>query len=342
MIYGNKALGLIELEDEIIIQEQLDQAVLNEMHFSKKDLQDPKTIEKITKREKQHESIASFLAILFLLICIIGPIVIGVAAGIIPFVLAESTMWFLFGNVMDILLTFPASLYDKNMKKYRTKVEKLKEQTEKKLKSNPDNAESCKKIIDNCDKVLKELDRLEKKSADRKYKAKIKEYTDIYQRIISMLDGTKDVFPVDGWDDIVEGVAIALDIKQKDFINSCIKSTKPGLLYDTGNSKDLWDTVEPWFSDKEHMEVSIRNNRDIMYDKFYPFLFGRNNDFMYLIHQKTKKIYLLEDDLISTNSIYDNYVVAPDMKILEDVDIALGYYRIAKCPPEVKQKKFPV
>ena len=38
LIYGNKFI------DEEVLEEQV---ILNEMHFSKKDLQDPKTIDKI-------------------------------------------------------------------------------------------------------------------------------------------------------------------------------------------------------------------------------------------------------------------------------------------------------
>ena len=39
----------------------LDEAVLQEMHFSKKDLQDPKTIEKIIRRKEKFDTLAKYI-----------------------------------------------------------------------------------------------------------------------------------------------------------------------------------------------------------------------------------------------------------------------------------------
>ena len=57
-------------KDDLIIE-----SVLLEMHFSKKDLQDPKTVEKILKQTKKYKTATDFLIVLTAIIAFLGSIV---------------------------------------------------------------------------------------------------------------------------------------------------------------------------------------------------------------------------------------------------------------------------
>ena len=148
----------------------LDEAVLQEMHFSKKDLQDPKTIEKIIRRKEKFDTLAKYinttLDILGVLLAIgLGIVLHSVMAALGALMLVSLGLLYITVAIQDM----PQRHYDKNVDKYKKMIKEFKEKTQKAIETTDDSKkkEKMKQIIDNCNKVEAEFVRRDKEKASK-------------------------------------------------------------------------------------------------------------------------------------------------------------------------------
>lgn len=163
MYFGNEYLG-----DAIY-----EQTILNEIHISKKDLKDPKVLEKVLEKTKKDvETHNNIVMSLSFAIGIAGDIVLGVVTGsiLVPIITFVPFIIGVLVAAMKFLKTEEAEK-EKNIQKLIDKVEKLKKETEK-----LEDSEEKKKILSTCDEILDSIKKYNKSESDRivaEYNAKI-------------------------------------------------------------------------------------------------------------------------------------------------------------------------
>lgn len=340
-----------DLQLEISRLSESDQQLLQEMHFSKKDLQDPKTIEKIEKilKRRIYDNVHTcILAILFVLPIVIS-IIINPALIIAGFVVASTLTLTTLFYTFDLVRNMPQKVFDKNYEKFKTKVTKLKEESEKKLdkEKNPKYIAKYKEIISNCDKVLKAIQDREKKIIKENEEKVYDSVKGSYLQLIKFLE-----YPFNcGWEgesnigDILIMMKY-LKISESQFIQR-IKKIK-------FKKYTLEQAIIDWYHDN-----NIKTLEDVKKSN-YPIDYGNtnlkinvieilsNDDNTDYIGQDGKVYSIQTDDKLYVDSFFKAYNDFADSadnnikKYIVEVDKELGYYRLSNPPKNVKRKEFPL
>lgn len=157
MYFGNDCL-----QDAIY-----EQTVLNEMHISKKDLSDPKILDKVLKKtEKEVERHNNAVSAISLLLGVAADVALGLATGSL---LASFVMFIPFlGGACALTMKFIKSYPDQEEKNLNKLVEKAK-----KLKANLEKNKDPKKedLIKKCDDIIKAIENYKKNKIEEAQKA---------------------------------------------------------------------------------------------------------------------------------------------------------------------------
>ena len=337
-----------------------DKEVLQEMYFSKKDLQDPETIKKIEdilnrKRYQNVAAIASTIAFLvpIAISIIINPLLVpgGILAGI-AIVVAIIT------RLYNWVETAPQKAFEKNYEKYKKQVKELKEKTEKQLakKENSKFASKYKEIITNCDKVLKAIDEREKQISDNNYKAEIEDAIYDYKKLIEFLE-----YPFNfGWEGETEmgnifTTANMLKISAQQIQNK-VKNTKF-----KSNEISLLDGIAKFYGvmDKRYSSIEdLIKGEELDDDPKVNYLKFKNKMNMKVIElcSNDDNIDFIGQDGLIYQIITDNeiYVIKSifynnkfnggefGKKALIEADKELGYYILSEPPKGLEKKKLPL
>lgn len=318
--YGNIFLNEEYLEEQVI---------LNEMHFSKNDLQDPKTLDKILKAKDKFESTSKKLMTLFI---ILGIIASSTLAFFTNFIIGLGGLYFIIAALIWIgtsLSSAPAKSFKKNSEKYVNKVNQLLKKSEEALYKDPKNKEKYQKIIDNCNNVLKEIKKREKEAAELLSKQEFQEVIDKYEALIEWI---KKPFVIghtgDGYDFSLFAIAEVLGIPERALIENLKSKGKyynnwKYVFYNINNKNQDYNI----FKDDEYIMISSDDDYVVFYSK-------RNNCIYYTN---------ISGEYIKT-SLYKEGKgdIDCDKKLLIEADKELGYYLLSECPDGVIRKEFPI
>lgn len=307
--------------------------ILNEMRFSKKDVLNPDTVEKITKRTKFYQSVYEiFIGILALITIILSLVTLGIA--LIP---CGMILSYAYEKLKDL----PSNTEDKNIKKFIEKCKQIKDKAEKELQNEKDlnKINKYKEIISLCDKNIKAANEVYNEKIEKEYKSKFEEVKNIYNKLYNYLN--KDVFTIgDGYDSDILLLAKQAKIPESVIIDKIDKTKNKNMLVSMSNYFGYIDDYKKFHDENilKQFEIKAFNeeNLKLVFQNDEAWLvLTPNNKLLSLYDMKEQKSlysYLFK----SSDKLSDHY----DEKIIKDVDISLGYYIFSECPKEIKQKKF--
>lgn len=363
MIYGymlvsNKSKQYIQESYFDNKLELLDEQVeaINEMHFSKKDLQDPKTMEKILKRKEFFDNCIGWMTALGIILIILITIVIGIFTAAIGGIVVFPLLMLAFASTLETLMALPNKWYVKNSEKFEKQVRDLMDKTKKKLENDIKNKDKYQKIITNCQKII---DIIEKRraEAEKEYNEKIhQEELNYYEQVVSWLEKPYEFGHTGEGGQFSEWLWCAkfLKVSENDIIkvieshkhekNTFYELTISGKYTDyKGRTKEVEDEddVEGWITLHNHdYKKAVRDLGN------HAWLIQSDDDYG-IWYTETKKF--IESDIntpytfISLSSFADKSNLPENIEeILIDADKELGYYRLSKCPEQVKKKEFPI
>lgn len=247
MYFGNEYLG-----DAIY-----EQTILNEIHISKKDLKDPKVLDKILEKTKKDvETHNNIVMSLSFAIGIAGDIALGVATGsiLVPIITFIPFIGGVLVAATKFLKTEEAEK-EKNIQKLVDKVEKLKKNAEK-----MEDSKEKKEIIDRCNQILNSVNKYHKNEADKKSKAdhdsKVKEI----KHLINVVNGKETInceYMPNAYNDyvIADKLGIANHSKlDKAMVDYCTKHKSDGYsdgVMELFIGEDNIEKAKKYLSDKE-------------------------------------------------------------------------------------------
>lgn len=330
-----------------------DKEVLQEMYFSKKDLQDPKTIKKIEDilnrtRYQNVAAIASTIAFLvpIAISIVINPLLVpgGILAGI-ALVVAIIT------RLYNWVETAPQKAFEKNYEKYKKQVKELKEKTEKQLakKENSKFASKYKEIITNCDKVLKAIDEREKKIAKLEEKETYDFVKSVYEQLVKFLEQPYNC----GWEGYrkLENIVILaekLKISEAQFMNRMKKVKYKNYTLENA-------IIHFYGADYKNKNIDVKeviDNEDFDTNninlKIKVIEICSNDDNIDYIGQDGNLYSIQTDNTLYKLSMYKEYGDGGSVdfvgleEYLIEVDKELGYYILSEPPKGLERKKLPL
>ena len=312
-------------------QALLETALLETM-FSKKELQDPNTIKKILNQKNTFTDIFKFTAIIIW--------AIGVAITMLPTLgLSLIPLSGLMVCVMIVLDAYPKKRNNKQLKQLKSQCEKLKNKSIKMVEKDSKNKSQYQEIIKNCDSVIKKIDEYFNVLISNEELEYIEYAKRLYSDLIKWLDKP---YRLEYYELIIFTIAKELGMKEND-IGKILKHK--GELYKLDSKKcyDLYGyepgetayKIIPKLKTGETVcEVALNDDTVILYSvdsgKFIEIFFTDKDE------NSNIKIISLYD--IATNYSDD----MPDKKSIIEADKLLGYYKLSKCPQQVKPKQFPI
>lgn len=342
MIYGNKFIN----EQTI-----LEQNILNEMHFSKKDLQDPKTIEKIYKTKFSDvifKSIKLMIDILlFLVTCAFGVMTLGFG-----FIIG-AIIW---ASVHTTLSAYIPNKNDKNLDKFEEKCKKCISISEEHIK-NGKNISENKKVIENCKKVLELIKQKRVELQDQKLQALIEAYIGAFKNLdlfinsetVSKGEGASGEYE---WEEFAEMFILASELGlSEDKISNILSSKKSNCGYNTF-IKNMFEHLENNIIEEKISELETFNIKEFKNKEDITIIFEETDEMVRnIIYLKSTKsfydIYLdYKNNLhFSKTKLYDYFDVSRTnenvKKAIERADAKLGYYTLSECPKNLEKKPLP-
>ena len=166
--------------------------ILMEVHFTKKDLQDPETLKKLLEKAAREKKIKEVLDIIFEYLTIAEAWVVGsfiktATGSSVLGALGAFASWIGFlaltVKIIESLDNVMVMVHDNRIKKLREKCLKLIKACEK--SSDP----NAKRVIENCKKTIKAIDDHYSKLEKDEYKKKIDKYKKLIRDFKDILDG---------------------------------------------------------------------------------------------------------------------------------------------------------
>ena len=364
-IYGD---SIFESKDIFIIEEELFQYMINnpndsiqEMIFTKKQLQDPETLTKLLKRAETEKDVKKVVDIIFYGLTILEGISVGVLVkdGFMGFA-AWIGFIVLTHKVAKGLDKVMAYTQEKRIKQLREKCEKLIKKYE-----NIDNPKT-KQIVENCKKTIKAIDDYYAKEEKAKIDKKIKEYTNTYEFLVDIIHG-KDI--MNEPEEKVFALAKILNIDFKRIDAGQTKENKYDdslWLYwfgsdniesftnaDSPSKDEVYETIKilskyiPEFKDNKKVPYYYAIDDTVfiysrMGKKFYYGDWWYSSDKIeWLTPCLSSTIFGLIENRSSMKERYNNILntMKTEIDIIKIVDIKLGYYLLSKAPEGVTPKK---
>jgi hypothetical protein len=313
----------------------LEYVVLQEMKFSKQDLQDPKTIEKILKGSKIFKSVEMFIYTLLLILTIIIS-AFTFFIGLIPMVL-------LFATISNVLNSYESRQKDKNLNKLKEKCTKLKNKSEEKLKTTNDLKEKqkLKETIDGCNKVLAKIKELEEIDKNMNLNASIK----VVEELIKWYQDPNSFYSDDLYFSNVFFAAKVYKIPEGVLINK-IKTIKETIslediaIGDEEKYKELLRDIGIKDMEKDFIVIISHDDYYLLYDNTIG-LFVLSYNSVY----KVSSLYS-EIDMDNPEKVKDKFGKVKIIRITEKeiiaADKALGYFKLTECPKQVIPNEFPI
>lgn len=327
MLYGYKFL------DENYI-------VLNEMNFSKKDLQNPETINKILNKKAVYKNVAVWLDVLLVILGVAVEVVFGIFIGADAVFVGFPTLSIIIGYIFTATNDLPDKVLEKNYYKYIEQVKSYKAKCLAKLEkeSNDKKKQEIKETISNLNKVLKAINDRKKQADNEKNEKKVEAYIKDYNNAINILKEGKYYDNTWELDLNFIGYYKYFGISEQQFLKAISK-----------NSKINKNVMAEWIDDEEEFEKHG--------DKKF------TGDYISLYSNDDNELFLLLSDMnvyeVDTEHYYDNgdkpkkvslFKFAEEFseqplsikdKSLIEADKRLGYYIFSDCPEQVKKKPLP-
>lgn len=178
-------------ESTVCSLEPLDEeyVVVNEIFFSKKDLQNPDTLKKLLDKAQKEKDIKKKLDDVFMCLtfveAILGSIGVGVLtksifkgiASFLPLMIATVTLTFKVCSAMD---TAMYAIHEARIKKLLKKATELRDKA--KAAGQNDIANNCQKVIDTIEKHYKD-------EATKKFRKRVDEIKKYYKSLVNIING---------------------------------------------------------------------------------------------------------------------------------------------------------
>lgn len=331
--------------------------VVNEIYFSKKDLQDPETFKKLLKRAEVEKDVKKKLDILFYCLtfaeAIVGTVAISKATKSASGIISDAIEGVMPGVFIGLFVLFikithkVVSKLDKailyiHKARINKLIKKATELRDKTKQSNPQVSANCQKLLDSIDKYYKEVENV-------KFKKLVEEIKQDYNFLVRIIHA-KDCIENPGHD-AFNIFAIAHDIN----INYSLID-KGQIEYGTKLCKEKTSDIYKWMfgpdgankNDKELLSRYMPEFKDIYNTEIVVFYAIDDTMFMY---SPKGKIYYYGDYEIGHTYFYKNMydiikhnmdINAADknyMEALKVADAELGYYRLTPAPEGVTPKK---
>lgn len=330
--------------------------ILQEIHFSQKDLQDPKTLDKLLKRAQDEKKIKGVLDALFMILTIfeawitkklVNKKVDKVLPGEkVPFLFLGSLVGYatLTYKVTSKLNHVMYATQEKRIKKLREKcvqlIEKLKDSNDPK----------AKEIIENCKKTIKAIDTYYKKLESKEYKEKLKKYTDYYETFIDIITG-KGCF-YEGPNYWYYNLAKLAKISPSKFDEGHIKFGETDKKC-RSSFNDLWGFDEmdqdsknaAGFDEFCKIVPELKDGSDVYVyyaidDTFFIYS-PKARHFVYGDYAPDACMWNKSIEPIARKIDYNNTseLTKEDIEFLKVVDAKMGYYLLSEPPEGVERKK---
>ena len=221
--------------------------IINEIFFSKKDLQDPKTLDKLLNRAKVEKDIKSRLDLMLFIGTFFESFFgarainkfikkhLGDSLGIITHILSWISIMGLTFKAVSTGNDFLAYIHENRIKKLKRQAEKLRD----KFKESDD--PKAKEIVKNCQQVIDAIDKYYKAEEKKVYDAKLKEYKEIYHMLQSMINGGDSFDPSElaEWFAMAKVLNIPFEKIEKGAIKNIGEHDSLCMAYLGENYKDL-------------------------------------------------------------------------------------------------------
>ena len=324
----------------------LDETVLQEMHFSKKDLQDPKTIERIIKRKERFETLAKYVSatldMLGILLSIgLGIVLHSVIAALVALMLVSLGLLYITVAIKEM----PQRHYDKNVDTYKKMIKEFKEKTQKAIDEtdDPKKKEKMKQIIANCDKVEAEFIRKDKEKASKELGELIDFCKTLFPKTIEWYKdpGAHISYGHTGTFSNGEEFKILQELKipESKIIEYIFKKCPDKVEMGKDMFLKYFGYDEMDFDDNP-LAKQLANDHCIW--------FSSDDDFSRIISKEKKKCYYDCADGSGNDSIFnllqfeEKFESKQFKKALIEADKELGYYLFSKCPEGIEKKEWPV
>jgi len=360
-IYGESIFEnqfIISESDLNIIVEYFSQnpEILDEAHWSKKELQDPETFKKLLDKFDKEKSIKGKIDNIWLTLSIADGILAGVltkhiSIGIVATIAAFIGKCFITIKTDSVLKNSQGN----RIKQLREKAVKLRDKA-----AQLDDPES-KKIVENCNKLIKEIDKYIANQEKAEYKKKYNEVKKLYIHTIQTVQEGIYWFPNNYYTLYAYKYAEILKLD----VDRIEKETKKRPI-DNELFGSLW---ELWFGedDKDKVYAEYSQTIEVM-SKYIPefkdngntcniidaiddtvLLYSKKTDLFYYGDYYYKEMPACKGYDVSKNidkHLYpwikiamEDYKFDIDMDLLKAVDADLGYYRLTPPPKGVTPKK---
>lgn len=330
-----------------------DKEVLQEMYFSKKDLQDPETIKKIEDilNRKRYDNIATIGAIIAGVLPIAITIIINPALILSGIIAGLSLIILILIYTYNWVQNAPQKAFEKNYEKYKKQVKELKEKTEKQLakKENSKFASKYKEIIANCNKVLKAIDEREKKIIKQNKKDTYDYIKSEYKQFVKFLEQPYDC----GWEgyrklENIVALAEKLKVSETQFMNRMKKVKYKNYTLENA-------IIDFYGADYKNKNISVKEvidaedfNTNNINLKIKVIEICSNDDNIDYIGQDGNLYSIQTDDTLYKLSMYEEYGDGGSIdfvgleEYLIEVDKELGYYILSEPPKGLERKKLPL
>lgn len=330
MIYGNTFLN----ENTILLE------------YSKKELQDPKTIEKIYK-DSIGDKVFKSLSSLIMALSVILAIAIGVVTlGLGLFVLAPLIM-----KLDEALDSYIPKKHDKNFDKLKRQCEELKTKSQERLKTEQDSKEkqALQDIIKNCDNVLKVINDKIKLENDKKYQENLDSAIKDYNNMIKFITTGDGLFNKDINDnyynrDYFANLCKMFNLSSNDIIKCIDKGVKNNIYH----VEEISNFVEYSGLEQDLIQKCIDKGFTELKDKKSSIIILATHDEWFLLYSPKLHKFIDFDVINGVNNITNDYYSlsnyengADTSKFIKDADKYLGYYHFSKAPENVEPKEFP-
>lgn len=324
----------------------LDEAVLQEMHFSKKDLQDPKTLDKIIKGKERFETAGKY----FLTVASICSLLLPIALGIVlhSFIAVPIALALLFTGLIKLILLvdeLPLRWYKENEHKYKMMVFDFKKKTEAAMEKtdDPKKKEKYKQIIDNCDAVIAEFRKRDAEKLSKEKEAMIEDARKLIEDTVRWYNDPGKYLPYGHTGSSSEGelalLLFFLKVPENKIIDHICKKCKDKSMLGKEFLTDFYGV--------DNDEIEMPEYKPILNDHVIEF--SSDDEYCTLISIEKKKCYFVCIHDVGTESITKYVKKTGDVdpsgeykKALIEADKELGYYLFSKCPDGVKQKEWPI
>lgn len=330
-IYGNK---IETIEEQVILQE------IGIGHFTKKELQDPESINKILKQKDIFRNLNNALSFAI--------VIMGIIAGVL-------TSSFFVGLIIGPFLAFTVAISEKNplnqkpsknIAKLKEKSQMLKDSAKHELSktNDPKRKQKYNEIIHNCDKVIKAVDEYFQKIEDEKLMTDITECEAIIEDCEEFMSGNGDLYLDETGSDLFRALMYFYKVPESVIIKK-LASIKPNY-----SLQDLFPYDDTRI-DKMEIYKLIPKLKDEKYfneDHFVCLLRDHLDGYVYY----ENKIYHIDADndtcrisslseVAKKSEKYSIIGVHNPSKAFIEADKNLGYWTFEECPPQIQTKEFP-